>query len=76
MMARVILTMPIAVARELGGLLSHIDFDITELNLVNAELTGKFSTVDYEPEEIKIGFFSEEVKSSFWEGGNVAREIA
>jgi len=70
-MARVMLTMPIAVARELGGLLSHIDFDIIELNLGNAELVGCYSTVSYEAGEIKIGFFSEEVKSGFWRDESV-----
>lgn len=67
-MARVILTMPNDVAKELGDLLSHLLNDTTLLNLVEGKLTGAYSTVNvnYGEGKIEIKFFSEEVKSNFW----------
>ena len=72
-MARVVLTMPDDVARELGDLLSHLLNDETLEDLVEAKLTGAYSTVnvDYGGGKIEIKFFSEEVKSDFWRDENV-----
>jgi len=68
---RVMLTMPERVARELGSLLLHATSGVILQGMVNAKLTGSFSTVNYEEGEVKIAFFSEEVKSSFWRDDSV-----